>query len=44
MIEDEDRLRDAGGAVDHLADVLLTHLQYEEDQLLGPIGRLSIRT
>jgi hypothetical protein len=29
-------------AVDRLAEVLLRHLTYEEDELLGPIGRLSI--
>jgi len=42
MIEDErlDRTREA---VDRLSDVLLAHLRYEEDQLLEPIGRLSIR-
>lgn len=42
MIEDErpDRAREA---VDRLGDVLLAHLRFEEDQLLEPIGRLSIR-
>jgi hypothetical protein len=28
--------------VDRLADVLLAHLADEEDQLLGPIGRLGL--
>ncbi|RJK94832.1 LLM class flavin-dependent oxidoreductase [Vallicoccus soli] len=43
MIRDEDRLDAASAAVERLADVLLTHLDYEEEQLLGPIGRLSIQ-
>jgi hemerythrin-like domain-containing protein len=43
MIEDEERLDGARGAVDRLTDALLAHLRYEEDRLLGPIGRLSIR-
>jgi alkanesulfonate monooxygenase SsuD/methylene tetrahydromethanopterin reductase-like flavin-dependent oxidoreductase (luciferase family)/hemerythrin-like domain-containing protein len=43
MVEDEDRLDGARGAVDHLSDILLAHLRREEDELLGPIGRLSIR-
>jgi hypothetical protein len=43
MIEDERRLDRTQDAVDRLTDVLLAHLRYEEDQLLEPIGRLSIR-
>ena len=43
MIEDEERLEGARAAVDHLGDLLLAHLQEEEDRLLEPIGRLSIR-
>jgi alkanesulfonate monooxygenase SsuD/methylene tetrahydromethanopterin reductase-like flavin-dependent oxidoreductase (luciferase family) len=43
MVEDDDRLDEARGAVDRLSDALLAHLRREEDQLLGPIGRLSIR-
>ena len=42
MVADESRLGEAESAVDHLADVLLAHLADEEDQLLGPIGRLGI--
>jgi alkanesulfonate monooxygenase SsuD/methylene tetrahydromethanopterin reductase-like flavin-dependent oxidoreductase (luciferase family) len=43
MVDDEMRLDDTESAVDHLNDALLAHLKYEEDQLLGPIGRLAIR-
>jgi hemerythrin-like domain-containing protein len=42
-IEDERGLDRTQDAVDRLSDVLLAHLRYEEDQLLEPIGRLSIR-
>lgn len=42
MVGDEHRLGDAEAAVQTLGDTLLTHLAYEEDQLLGPIGRLGI--
>ena len=42
MIADENRLDDTEHAVDRLADVLLAHLDDEEAQLLGPIGRLGI--
>jgi hypothetical protein len=42
MIEHDQRLDGACHAVQHLGDTLLTHLQKEEDQLLEPIGRLSI--
>jgi alkanesulfonate monooxygenase SsuD/methylene tetrahydromethanopterin reductase-like flavin-dependent oxidoreductase (luciferase family) len=43
MVEDEKHLDDTQAAVEHLSDALLAHLQYEEDQLLEPIGRLAIR-
>ncbi len=43
MVEDESRLDATEAAVEHLNDELLAHLRYEEDQLLGPIGRLAIR-
>jgi alkanesulfonate monooxygenase SsuD/methylene tetrahydromethanopterin reductase-like flavin-dependent oxidoreductase (luciferase family) len=43
MVEDESRLGETQGAVDHLTEVLLAHLAREEAQLLEPIGRLSIR-
>ena len=42
VVEDEARLDDARVAVDRLAEVLLAHLDEEEQQLLGPIGRLAI--
>ena len=42
MIQDQSRLEETERAVDQLADVLLTHLADEEEQLLGPIGRLGI--
>jgi alkanesulfonate monooxygenase SsuD/methylene tetrahydromethanopterin reductase-like flavin-dependent oxidoreductase (luciferase family) len=42
MIEDPGRLGEAEQAVDRLAGALLPHLRDEEDQLLGPIGRLGI--
>ncbi|MCW2565959.1 MAG: fgd1 [Mycobacterium sp.] len=42
MMADESSLDDARAAIDRFADVLLTHLAYEEEQLLEPIGRLSI--
>lgn len=43
MVEDEQRLDGAKDAVEHLSDALLAHLNYEEDQLLEPIGRLGIQ-
>jgi hypothetical protein len=43
MIGDGGRLDDAEAAVDRLAGALLPHLDDEEAQLLGPIGRLGIR-
>jgi hemerythrin-like domain-containing protein len=43
MVEDERGLEGAKGAVEHLSDALLAHLNYEEEQLLEPIGRLAIR-
>jgi len=42
MVGDESRLDETEEAVDRLADVLLAHLQDEEDALLGPIGRLGL--
>jgi hypothetical protein len=42
MMEDESSLDGARAAIDRFADVLLRHLAYEEEQLLEPIGRLSI--
>jgi hemerythrin-like domain-containing protein len=43
MVEDDQRLDETQTAVEHLSDTLLAHLRYEEDNLLGPIGRLAIR-
>jgi hypothetical protein len=43
MIEDDRRIDRTREAVDRLGDVLHAHLRFEEDQLLEPIGRLSIR-
>jgi alkanesulfonate monooxygenase SsuD/methylene tetrahydromethanopterin reductase-like flavin-dependent oxidoreductase (luciferase family) len=43
MVDDEKRLDDTERSVEHLGDALLSHLKYEEDQLLEPIGRLAIR-
>jgi alkanesulfonate monooxygenase SsuD/methylene tetrahydromethanopterin reductase-like flavin-dependent oxidoreductase (luciferase family) len=42
MMADESGLDGARAAIDRFADVLLTHLADEEEQLLGPIGRLSV--
>jgi alkanesulfonate monooxygenase SsuD/methylene tetrahydromethanopterin reductase-like flavin-dependent oxidoreductase (luciferase family) len=42
MVEDERQLTSVHQAVDALAQRLLIHLDDEEAQLLGPIGRLSI--
>jgi hemerythrin-like domain-containing protein len=38
----KDRLDRVSAQIERLSDALLSHLDYEEDQLLGPIGRLSI--
>jgi len=38
----DDGASDVRRAVDALSDVLLTHLAYEESQLVGPLNRLSI--
>lgn len=42
MISDDERLDEARRAVEELGDLLLAHLDHEEAQLLGPIGRLAI--
>jgi hypothetical protein len=42
MMEDESSLDSAREAIDRFAGALLAHLAYEEEQLLEPIGRLSI--
>ena len=43
MVADEHRLDETQTAIDHLSDASLSHLKYEEDQLVEPIGRLAIR-
>jgi len=43
MVADEQRLDETQTAVDNLSEALLSHLKYEEEQLLEPIGRLAIR-
>jgi hypothetical protein len=40
--EDELGLDEIQTAVEHLNVALLVHLNYEEEQLLEPIGRLAI--
>jgi hemerythrin-like domain-containing protein len=43
MIEDPQNLSAVQDQVDRLTEVLLSHLDYEEAELLGPIARLGIR-
>ncbi len=42
MMNDPARITEVQRAADELGDMLLSHLAYEEDQLLGPLGRLEI--
>jgi hemerythrin-like domain-containing protein len=42
MIEDPDRLDGVRDQVDLLSDVLLSHLRYEEEELVEPIARLNL--
>ncbi|GGO26619.1 hypothetical protein GCM10010116_53420 [Microbispora rosea subsp. aerata] len=42
MIEDPDRLDGVREQVDLLSDVLLSHLRYEEEELVEPIARLNL--
>jgi alkanesulfonate monooxygenase SsuD/methylene tetrahydromethanopterin reductase-like flavin-dependent oxidoreductase (luciferase family)/hemerythrin-like domain-containing protein len=42
MMNDPARITEVQRAADELGDMLLSHLAYEEDQLLGPLGRLDI--
>jgi hemerythrin-like domain-containing protein len=42
MVGDPDQLGAVRAEFDHLARMLLSHLDYEEDELLGPIARLGI--
>jgi hemerythrin-like domain-containing protein len=43
MVENPDNLTAVQAEVERLAAVLLSHLDYEEQELLGPIARLGIR-
>jgi alkanesulfonate monooxygenase SsuD/methylene tetrahydromethanopterin reductase-like flavin-dependent oxidoreductase (luciferase family)/hemerythrin-like domain-containing protein len=42
MVEDPSRLEEVRTVLDKLAECLLSHLAYEEEQLLGPIARHHI--
>jgi Hemerythrin HHE cation binding domain len=42
MVDDADHLSSVQVEVERLADILLSHLAYEEQELLGPIARLGI--
>ncbi|GIH61434.1 LLM class flavin-dependent oxidoreductase [Microbispora siamensis] len=42
MIEDPDQLDGVRDQVDLLSDVLLSHLRYEEEELVEPIARLNL--
>jgi alkanesulfonate monooxygenase SsuD/methylene tetrahydromethanopterin reductase-like flavin-dependent oxidoreductase (luciferase family)/hemerythrin-like domain-containing protein len=42
MVKDPDQLGVVKSEVERLSDVLLSHLDYEEQELLGPIRRLGI--
>ena len=42
MLSDPERIVDVRAALQHLAGLLLSHLTYEEEELLEPIGRLGI--
>lgn len=43
MIGEPRRISDVQVAAERLSDSLLSHLAYEEEQLLGPIGRLAVQ-
>ncbi|MFJ6466533.1 LLM class flavin-dependent oxidoreductase [Streptomyces sp. NPDC091387] len=42
MVEDPSRLEEVRTVLDRLADCLLSHLTYEEEQLLDPIARHNV--
>lgn len=42
MINDAERIAEVRHVADELHDALLSHLAYEEDELLGPLGRSAI--
>ena len=43
MVEDPEQLGVVASEVERLGDVLLSHLDYEEEELLGPIAALGIQ-
>jgi hemerythrin-like domain-containing protein len=43
MVGDPERIEVVRDEVDEIAAVLLSHLAYEEEQLLGPIARLGVQ-
>jgi hemerythrin-like domain-containing protein len=42
MMNDPDKLGEVRRVADELGDMLLSHLAYEEDELLGALGRLEL--
>lgn len=42
MMNDPAKIEDVRRVADELGDTLLSHLAYEEDELLGPLGQLGI--
>jgi hemerythrin-like domain-containing protein len=42
MMNDPGKLEEVRRVADELGDMLLSHLAYEEDELLGPLGRSEI--
>ncbi len=42
MMHEPGQVESAQLVADELGDTLLSHLAYEEDELLGPLGRLGI--
>ncbi len=42
MMNDPGKVEDVRGVANALGDMLLSHFAYEEDELLGPLGRMGI--
>jgi hemerythrin-like domain-containing protein len=42
MMNDPERVEDVRGVAGELSDMLLSHFAYEEDELLGALGRLEL--
>jgi hemerythrin-like domain-containing protein len=42
VLDHPDRVEDVRRVADELHDALLSHLAYEEDELLGPLGKSSL--